>query len=279
MTTPYYQPYWFDQDYLEHHGVKGQSWGEKNGPPYPLSRGKNGQITKTQKKKKQSFLARMKSEHQKKAKAKQRAKVREAKKKEAEKEKKETMSKEELRAKLLTSTDPKFIAQHMDLLETKEINERLSRIDAEKKVKNLVKDIDEANDKEKKKKEKTKKQVDAAMKWVDNISKMADATSKVAKAYNDVYDATQKKEKTRQQNEDRENKIKSDRQKAKEAKEAVKAKDAYNRLVSEKFQRTIDMYTSDINALADIKVDFDPTTGKLSFQTIKQQEKKKKKKK
>ena len=29
---------WLSQDYLAHHGVKGQKWGEKNGPPYPLSR-------------------------------------------------------------------------------------------------------------------------------------------------------------------------------------------------------------------------------------------------
>ena len=26
----------FDPNYLEHHGVKGQKWGIKNGPPYPL---------------------------------------------------------------------------------------------------------------------------------------------------------------------------------------------------------------------------------------------------
>ena len=24
------------EDYLEHHGIKGQKWGVKNGPPYPL---------------------------------------------------------------------------------------------------------------------------------------------------------------------------------------------------------------------------------------------------
>lgn len=27
---------WLSQDYLAHHGVKGQKWGERNGPPYPL---------------------------------------------------------------------------------------------------------------------------------------------------------------------------------------------------------------------------------------------------
>lgn len=25
-----------DQNYLSHHGIKGQKWGKKNGPPYPL---------------------------------------------------------------------------------------------------------------------------------------------------------------------------------------------------------------------------------------------------
>lgn len=29
---------WTESDYLAHHGVKGQAWGHKNGPPYPLSR-------------------------------------------------------------------------------------------------------------------------------------------------------------------------------------------------------------------------------------------------
>lgn len=27
----------YDKNFLMHHGVKGQKWGEKNGPPYPLS--------------------------------------------------------------------------------------------------------------------------------------------------------------------------------------------------------------------------------------------------
>lgn len=31
---------WLAPDELEHHGVKGQNWGERNGPPYPLSRQK-----------------------------------------------------------------------------------------------------------------------------------------------------------------------------------------------------------------------------------------------
>lgn len=28
--------YKMDENYLSHHGIKGQKWGEQNGPPYPL---------------------------------------------------------------------------------------------------------------------------------------------------------------------------------------------------------------------------------------------------
>lgn len=31
----------FDSDFLEHHGIQGQKWGIKNGPPYPLSEKKH----------------------------------------------------------------------------------------------------------------------------------------------------------------------------------------------------------------------------------------------
>lgn len=28
--------YNYNLDYISHHGIKGQKWGVKNGPPYPL---------------------------------------------------------------------------------------------------------------------------------------------------------------------------------------------------------------------------------------------------
>lgn len=34
---------------LEHHGIKGQKWGKRNGPPYPLA---GGDHTKSKKKNK-----------------------------------------------------------------------------------------------------------------------------------------------------------------------------------------------------------------------------------
>lgn len=38
MMNLYYQPYWLQPDELEHHGIKNQKWGIRNGPPYPLDR-------------------------------------------------------------------------------------------------------------------------------------------------------------------------------------------------------------------------------------------------
>lgn len=239
MPTPYYKPYWLNQDFLEHHGVKGQSWGKRNGPPYPLDRGKDGRVTKGQKKKKQGLIARLAANHKKKANAKQRVKK-------AAEEKKEAMSKEELREKLLKSTDPKFIAKHMDLLQTNEIKERLDRINTEANLKKLTVD------------NSSKKKVDAGMEWVKRIQTVAEATTKAAGAYTSVYNATQLKEKRKEE---------KDAAKRSEVRKAQQDKE--NRRTAARLQEIVETYTSSAEDLGDIKVDFDPTTGKLSFQTIK----------
>lgn len=36
---------------LYHHGIEGQKWGERNGPPYPLDKARSKQITKIKKEK------------------------------------------------------------------------------------------------------------------------------------------------------------------------------------------------------------------------------------
>ena len=35
-----------DGNYLAHHGIKGQKWGKRNGPPYPLSDAKHNKVVK-----------------------------------------------------------------------------------------------------------------------------------------------------------------------------------------------------------------------------------------
>lgn len=259
MITPYYQPYWAP-DFLEHYGIKNQKWGVKNGPPYPLDRGKDGRITQGQKKKKQGVIARMRAEHQKKVKAKQRAAIRAEKAKQAAKEKKETVSKEELRQKLLSSTDPKFISEHMDLLETKEIKERLDRIDTEAKVKNLLTN-------------KNKKAVDKGMEWVNNVSKIAETTTKVAGAYTSVTNAAQLKKKQKKEAEAAKEKLRYDRKVAKEKAADEKARED-RRLQSEletnsKIRDILNAYAENAEAFSGITFDFDPRTGKMTFKADK----------
>lgn len=232
ITNPYYDPYWKQNclsDELEHHGVKGQSWGERNGPPYPLSRGKDGRITKTQKKKKASLLARAKNALGGKKSVSKTKKT---------KESKEEESTEKIREKLLKSTDPKYIAKHIDLLDTRELKERLDRINTEQQLRKLT----QSNN---------KKKVDAGMEWVNNLGKIADTTSKVAKAYSDTIDATTKKSKVKYEEAERKQNL------------ATKSK------ASKAMLGLLGEYKTSSEAFKDVEVKFDPKTGTLSFKSNK----------
>lgn len=44
MNDFYIASFSLDEDYLSHHGIKNMHWGEKNGPPYPLSRKEHDEI-------------------------------------------------------------------------------------------------------------------------------------------------------------------------------------------------------------------------------------------
>lgn len=225
--NPFYKPWYSDE--LEHHGIKGMKHGVRNGPPYPLDRGKGGRITKTQKKKKASFLSRF----SKKKKAKTSSKP-----KQTAEEKKEK-SREELREELLKSTDPKFIAKHMDLLDTKEIQDRINRINTETNLKKLAED------------KKSKSNVEKGLKWIDHISKVADTTSKVAKAYSDTVDAAGKKEK--QQAEREKNKIET----------------AQKQTTTKQILKLLRDYSDNRDEFQDIQIDFDSKTGKITFKSNK----------
>lgn len=240
--NPFYEPYWDTE--LEHHGVKGMHWGERRTPE---------QLGHKPKKKRNNIIKNFKKKAAKRkaqaAKAKQKKKVQNEQKKEQLTEK----QKEELREKLLKSTDPKFIAKHMDLLETKEIQDRINRIDTEAKLKKLTVD------------DKKKKQVEKGMEWVANISKIAETTSKVADAYSKTYDAVNKKKK-------------GDREEQ-EARETSRSR----REASKELNSVLKKYNKDYDSLSDITIDFDPKTGKLSFKSTKgekeKEEKEEKKKK
>lgn len=104
---------------LQHHGTKGQKWGKrlyqnKDGSLTPLGRLRYGS--------RQSKIAKQRAENLKKARDTKRTKEEEAK---ALAEKKE---------KLLKSTNASELYKNRDLLTTAEINERLQRIDTERRL-------------------------------------------------------------------------------------------------------------------------------------------------
>lgn len=108
---------------LEHYGVKGMRWGVRR-TPEQLGH-------KTSKKK--SLVSRVKKAVSKKT----------AKAKKTKEQKKEE-SDEEIRQKLLKSTDPKYIKKHMSLLDDKELKARLERINTENKIKTLAAEADKS---------------------------------------------------------------------------------------------------------------------------------------
>lgn len=149
---------------LEHYGIKGQKWGVRRTPE---------QLGHIKEKKRKVFnwiqKARKKSAKRKKQAAKKKA---EAKKAKTEKEEE---SEEKIREKVLNSTDPKYIYKYRNLLTTKELQDRLTRIDTEDKVSKLT--------------EKTSKKGNDFIKVLGDTAKMAKSIGEIAESTKKVYDA------------------------------------------------------------------------------------------
>lgn len=161
-------------DYLEHYGVKGMKWGVRRTPE------QLGHTLAARKKKIAKLLgdARKKSKRKAEKKKKERAKAKE--KKAAKKAKKEEETEEQIREKLKTSTDPKYLYKHRNLMTTQEIQERMNRLDWETKLKGLSD-----------KKEKTVvEKGEAALKRIAN---MAESASKVYDLYSKIESNARKR--------------------------------------------------------------------------------------
>lgn len=184
---------------LEHHGVKGQKWGDKNGPPYPLnSKGKEKFREKVKKRKekekKEGFLERRKRKKEEKVKieaAKKKQAEAAARKKEKDAAKKKEAEKDKIREKLLTSTDAEFINKHKDLLTYQELNDRINRINLDKKIGELAKG------------KKEKSALKKGEEFLNSVGNMATSVGKIAEAYTKTYNAmntVSKMSQTRQDN-------------------------------------------------------------------------------
>lgn len=119
-------------DYLEHHGVDGQRWGKRRGPPYPLGsedKAKNRQSAKqkraAEKRKKEIAKTKKRIAKQEKEKAKKQEK-------ETKKSLKERMELEKKKEKY--SKTPKSLYVHRELFTYDEISEALKKFDWESKM-------------------------------------------------------------------------------------------------------------------------------------------------
>lgn len=129
---------------LYHYGRKGMKWGQR------LYQNKDGSLT---------ALGRIRyRQHQKSVAKKRNAALKKARKARATK-KQEELTVEEQRAKLLKSTDADFLYKNRKLLTAAEINERLNRIDAERR-------LSEVADKNKK---AVIDRVDKVIKWTKKV--------------------------------------------------------------------------------------------------------------
>lgn len=144
---------------LYHHGIKGQEWGEQNGPPYPLDSQTSAAVKKSAKKK--NFIERARDKR--KMRALRRAK--DVKKQEQQK-----------REEIIRSGDINAINKIKHTLTDDEMNRAVARI-------NLNLSMEQAMNA---KSELTHAKVTRA---IDKISKVALATSNVSTAAKNVHDA------------------------------------------------------------------------------------------
>lgn len=121
---------------LEHHGVEGQKWGKRHGPPYPLDSESKAKNRKAAKKKKAAEKRKKEIEKTKKRIAKQEAnKQKEIAREEATKAKKE---KDLAEKKSKYAKDPKTLYEHRDMFTYEEIAQALDKFEWERKIKNYV---------------------------------------------------------------------------------------------------------------------------------------------
>lgn len=186
----------FDQNYLQHHGTKGQRWGvrryqNKDGSLTPAGRkryAKESERLKAEEQKlkaEQKVLANKKKtqakfdkldakkadlEAKKKALKEEEAALKKGKKTDNAEVDKRKETVEEKRAKLLKSTDANELYKNKDLLTTAEIEERLNRINTEKRLEAVA--------------------ASTKTTGMQKIEKAIDTFKKVDKAYSAVSDSS-----------------------------------------------------------------------------------------
>ena len=123
-----------DEDTLEHFGILGMHWGQRNGPPYPL----NSKIS-TGKRLKKGAGAPSGSVSRKRRKA-----LKKARKTRAKNLKIKTMEKQ-AKEQIIKNKDIKSMLNNVDKFTNQEINDMLNRLDIERRLADKVREIEIKN--------------------------------------------------------------------------------------------------------------------------------------
>ena len=121
-----------DDDFLEHHGILGMHWGQRNGPPYPL-----GRAVSTGKRLKAALKAGS-------IKRKRRKALKKARKARAQSQKVKTFEKQ-TKENIIKNKDIKSMLNNVDKFSNQEINDMLTRLDTERRLAEKVREYERAH--------------------------------------------------------------------------------------------------------------------------------------
>lgn len=156
----------YDKDYLVHHGILGQKWGQQNGPPYPLD-------------KSQKTVAELKNAARTAisvVKNKKKQIQRNQNLKKARKAREEESERKDLVKKLSTKGSSSEILKNIDKIKVSEYDDIIRRLEFEKKIKDI-------ND------DRTKKASETTRSILDTVGKVGATTASVVTAYNNFASA------------------------------------------------------------------------------------------
>jgi hypothetical protein len=122
---------------LEHHGILGMHWGRRNGTPYPLDSSKS---TGSRLKSRSGKISRKRKKSLKKA---RRVKAKNAKRRIKEQKRMKDLQKS--KEDIINSKDIKSMAKNIDKFSNQEINDMLTRLDTERRLREKVREIEKAN--------------------------------------------------------------------------------------------------------------------------------------